>query len=76
MISGLLTVDEYIAAPFWNRLQYRLYRNPIVMFGLGPIFLFLITNRLNRKGARKERTNEYVCDKCFNYAFIYTFDVW
>ena len=57
----ILTVEEYIEAPFWKRLQYRLYRNPIVMFGLGPIFLFLITNRFNRKDARKkERINTYV----------------
>lgn len=57
----ILTVEEYIEASFWKRLQYRLYRNPIVMFGLGPIFLFLITNRFNRKDARKkERINTYV----------------
>ena len=57
----ILTVDEYLAAPFSLRLKYRLYRNPLVMFGLGPIYLFLITNRLNRKGAhKKERMNTYV----------------
>lgn len=57
----VLTVDEYIAAPFWLRLKYRLYRNPIVMFGLGPFFLFLIENRFNRKGAyKKERINTHV----------------
>ena len=57
----ILTIDEYLAAPFSLRLKYRLYRNPLVMFGLGPIYLFLITNRLNRKGAhKKERVNTYV----------------
>lgn len=57
----ILTVEEYVAAPAWRRLQYRLYRNPLVMFGLGPFYLFLITNRFNRKGAnRKERMNTYV----------------
>ena len=31
-----LTVGEYLALPFWRRLAYRLYRHPIVMFGIGP----------------------------------------
>lgn len=49
-----LTVDGYVAAPFRLRLAYRLYRNPFVMFGLGPIYVFLLKNRFNRKGARKK----------------------
>jgi acyl-lipid omega-6 desaturase (Delta-12 desaturase) len=57
----MLTVDEYIAASIWTRLKYRLYRNPFVMFGLGPIYVFLLKNRFNRKGARmKERINTYI----------------
>jgi omega-6 fatty acid desaturase (delta-12 desaturase) len=56
-----LTVDEYVAAPFRLRLAYRFYRNPFVMFGLGPIYVFLLKNRFNRKGARKkERMNTYL----------------
>ncbi|MGM7722708.1 fatty acid desaturase [Metabacillus sp. Hm71] len=57
----VLTVDEYLAAPLWRKIVYRLYRNPIVMFGLGPIYVFLIMNRFNKKGARKkERLNTYI----------------
>jgi omega-6 fatty acid desaturase (delta-12 desaturase) len=41
-----LTVDEYLARPFWGRLGYRMYRNPAVMFGLGPIWLFVLQSRL------------------------------
>lgn len=56
----VLTVDEYLAASPKVKLQYRLYRNPIVMFLIGPTFVFLLTNRFNRKGARKkERMNLY-----------------
>ncbi|MBT2603566.1 fatty acid desaturase [Bacillus sp. ISL-53] len=56
-----LTVDEYLAAPFKIRFAYRFYRNPLVMFGLGPIFVFLLKNRFNRKGARKkEKNNTYL----------------
>ena len=41
-----LTVAEFIALPPWRRLVYRLYRHPLVMFGLGPAYLFLLRNRV------------------------------
>jgi acyl-lipid omega-6 desaturase (Delta-12 desaturase) len=41
-----LTVREYLAMAKWGRLRYRLYRNPVIMFGLGPAYLFLIQHRL------------------------------
>ncbi|MEO1205957.1 MAG: fatty acid desaturase [Pseudomonadota bacterium] len=41
-----LTVEEYNSADFWERFSYRLYRHPIVMFGLGPAYVFLLQNRL------------------------------
>lgn len=42
----MLTVREYLALPRWRRLGYRLYRHPIIMFGLGPIYLFVLRHRL------------------------------
>lgn len=50
----MLTVNEYKAASRRTKLAYRLYRNPFVMFILGPIYVFLITNRFNKKGARRK----------------------
>lgn len=41
-----LTVREYLALPRWRRLGYRLYRHPIVMFVVGPAYLFLVKHRL------------------------------
>jgi acyl-lipid omega-6 desaturase (Delta-12 desaturase) len=71
----VMTVDEYIEASFWKRLSYRLYRNPLIMFGLGPLYLFLISNRFNRKGAkRKERINTYVIN--VSIAVIYALLIW
>lgn len=56
-----MSVEEYKKASKLERLQYRLYRNPFIMFVLGPLYLFLITNRMNRKDARrKERRNTYL----------------
>ena len=41
-----LTVREYLARSRWGRFGYRLYRNPAVLFGLGPIYLFILQSRL------------------------------
>ncbi len=35
-----MTVDEYRAAPPLQRLGYRLYRHPLVTFGIGPTYFF------------------------------------
>ncbi|XAY77691.1 fatty acid desaturase [Sagittula stellata E-37] len=41
-----LTVAEYKARSPLKRLLYRLYRHPLVLFGLGPGYLFFLENRL------------------------------
>jgi acyl-lipid omega-6 desaturase (Delta-12 desaturase) len=41
-----LSVRDYQALPRAQRLRYRLYRHPLVLFGLGPIYLFMLQNRL------------------------------
>ena len=41
----LMTLQEYRAQPLLKRFLYRLYRHPIVMFGLGPSFVFFILYR-------------------------------
>lgn len=41
-----LTIAEYRALSWSGRLGYRLYRHPLVMFGIGPAWLFLFKQRL------------------------------
>ncbi|MCY1231066.1 Fatty acid desaturase [compost metagenome] len=41
-----LTVSEYRALSPVKRLGYRLYRHPLVMFGIGPAWLFLLKQRV------------------------------
>lgn len=55
-----LTVREYLALSPWKRLRYRLYRNPLVLFIVAPLVLFLIHQRFPQRGARKrERYSVY-----------------
>lgn len=41
-----LTVQEYLSLSFWGRLRYRAYRHPLIMFGIGPAYLFILRHRL------------------------------
>ena len=41
-----MTLAEYQAASRFERLKYRAYRNPLFLFGLAPVLLFLFQNRL------------------------------
>ena len=51
-----MTVKEFEESPKRIQLQYRLYRHPVVLLGLGAIFNFLLSNRLStRTVKRKER---------------------
>jgi omega-6 fatty acid desaturase (delta-12 desaturase) len=47
-----LTVAEYQALPWRGRLSYRLFRNPLVMFGIGPIVAMIVGPRLVARDAR------------------------
>jgi acyl-lipid omega-6 desaturase (Delta-12 desaturase) len=44
-----LTVREYSALSRGRRLRYRLRRNPLILFGIGPIH-FVIANRIPPRG--------------------------
>ncbi|HUJ08954.1 MAG TPA: fatty acid desaturase [Verrucomicrobiae bacterium] len=55
-----LTVQEYLEASRWKRVAYRLARNPVVLFVIAPLFVFLIRHRFSNAGASKrERHSVY-----------------
>jgi omega-6 fatty acid desaturase (delta-12 desaturase) len=48
-----LTVEEYLSASRSKRIAYRIFRNPLVLFSITPLVLFLIVHRFPSPGAKK-----------------------
>jgi len=47
-----MTAAEYHSSPWKKRLGYRLFRNPLVMFGIGPLWALVVQPRLVSRSAR------------------------
>jgi acyl-lipid omega-6 desaturase (Delta-12 desaturase) len=53
-----MTVREYIAAPWWIKAAYRIMRNPFALLGVGPLLVFVITQRIPLPSqGRRERAS-------------------
>ena len=50
-----LTLDEYRSSTWLRRLGYRLFRHPLVMFGLGPLFAFVVAQRFPAWGSSRRQ---------------------
>lgn len=54
------TVEEYLKSSKWERFFYRSFRNPFIMFTIGPVFMVLFYNRVSRKNmSKQEKHNIY-----------------
>ncbi len=58
-----MTVDEFLAAPWYIRFAYRCFRHPFFLLVLGPPLMFLVGHRVPRPGSRsRERSSVFVAD--------------
>ena len=55
-----LTVAEYRARSARGRLAYRLFRNPLIMFGIGPVFAMIIGPRIVARSAAPRMRNSVI----------------
>ena len=55
-----LTVQEYLEAPLWKRIAYRVVRNPAVLFVIAPPILFLGIHRFApARASKRDRYSVY-----------------
>jgi omega-6 fatty acid desaturase (delta-12 desaturase) len=55
-----MTVQEYLESSRWKRFAYRMARNPIILFVIAPLYLFLIRQRFpSGKANERERRSVY-----------------
>ncbi|WP_163710391.1 fatty acid desaturase [Mangrovibacterium lignilyticum] len=67
----VMTREEYLACSRWERLKYRVYRNPVAIFGVGSLYVFLIQNRFARKDMpRKDKLNVYFTNLVLLILFV------
>ncbi len=75
-----MTVQEYLEASRWKKFAYRLARNPIVLFIIAPLVLFMFIQRVPAlKASKRERHSVYAMDAALlamMLAFISFFGVW
>ncbi len=67
-----MTLKEFQASPWHIRIKYRLFRNPLVMFGLGPLFTFVIGQRFPARKSGKRQVKSVILTDIALLAIIIT----
>lgn len=55
-----MTVEEYLAAPWYKKLGYRIMRSPAILFTVGATIVFAISHRFWRPGAGKRERSSVI----------------
>jgi acyl-lipid omega-6 desaturase (Delta-12 desaturase) len=56
-----LTVQEYLQSTRWRRFAYRLARNPVVLFVIAPLYVFVVHHRFAASAAPKRERQSVHC---------------
>lgn len=73
-----MTIEEYLGAPWWRRMAYRLLRNPFFLLFVAPLFLFVVIQRIPSTQGRRERRSVWwmnLAVACFVVAMSWIFGV-
>lgn len=70
-----MTVEEYHQASHWKRLVYRVFRNPVFLFGIAPALNFIVMQRIPLKTQSNWRHGEVASVWWTNLAIAIWFGV-
>lgn len=68
-----VTVEEYEAMSSMSKFTYRVYRNPLVKFGIGPLLLFVFAHRFAfgvEETEERERKSVYATNIALAFIFV------
>jgi omega-6 fatty acid desaturase (delta-12 desaturase) len=65
-----MTVEEYLSAPWYKKVGYRIMRNPLILFTVGAMIVFVFTHRFWEKEAGKREKNSVIWTNIALFAFI------
>ncbi len=75
-----MTIDEYLNASNWEKFKYRLGRNPIILFFVAPIILFLLIHRFpSHKAKLREQLSVWLTNlgiAAMAFGLIQLFGFW
>jgi omega-6 fatty acid desaturase (delta-12 desaturase) len=55
-----MTVEEYLAAPWYKKVGYRIMRSPMILFTIGSFFVFTVIHRFWEKDAGKRERSSVI----------------
>ena len=55
-----MTVEEYLASPWYKKIGYRIMRSPLILFTVGSFFVFTVTHRFWEKNAGKRERSSVI----------------
>jgi len=55
-----MTVEEYLASPWYKKLGYRIMRSPMILFTIGSFIVFTLTHRFWEGNAGKRERNSVI----------------
>jgi omega-6 fatty acid desaturase (delta-12 desaturase) len=55
-----MTVEEYLAAPWYKKVGYRIMRSPLILFTVGSFLVFTVTHRFFEKSAGKRERSSVI----------------
>jgi omega-6 fatty acid desaturase (delta-12 desaturase) len=65
-----MTVEEYLAAPWWKKAGYRVMRNPLVLFTVGSFLSFAVFQRFAPSNAGRRERNSVIWTNLALVGFI------